>query len=238
MRSSSVVKSPLWIGAATDRELNLFCFCLTILTRLYPRWGRELLLFIGSAATVGLLSLLPHSAAVNYIPREPYLQVAELLPVRLCTAAAANCWWPPTVDTPARKTQAVCPLSSCMLVNELVLEVPENTSANSMACQRFIRGFETRGQIHSPSWGLSLCTSLSCWRMETWMCVHLSWACIVKLWLLRKPTVVLHLQYPASGLWWLWQAWRCSETKWFCQVTHPVWKSILGLCPTALFHLA
>lgn len=69
---------------------------------------------------------------------------AELLPVGLCTLVAANCAAAHSVPIsdscwgPQGKQQAECPLSSRILVNELVLEVPED---NNMACQRFIIWF-------------------------------------------------------------------------------------------------
>lgn len=72
---------------------------------------------------------------------------------------------------PEGKQQAVCPLSSCMLVNELVLEAPEDLFANNnMAHWSFIMRFynwicNKRLDAHTPLWRASLRASLDHWRV-------------------------------------------------------------------------
>lgn len=59
---------------------------------------------------------------------------AAAFPVKLCAPVAAHraAAHPfPILGTPAGEQQALCPLGSCMLVNELALEIPEETSANN-----------------------------------------------------------------------------------------------------------
>lgn len=136
IRASSVVRNPLC--NKTDTEGNFFGFCLTVLLVFYPCWGRQLLKFITSAATVGFLSLRPHIAdAIPSLESHGTGSSVSLLSLRAPEAAnGAVAHSLPILDTLAG-THEGNNRPSVLFAN------------NSMAGQRFIipfiTGFETRG---------------------------------------------------------------------------------------------